>query len=232
MASDHVDTIVTLALVAIFGGCAASALRANDQPVLREHLVQWVWANPGTNHAAHLRLPDWQRIAPERVAIDLSLDDGATWTEFARGVDSAYGTNSYLLTLPDWPQFLSDYARIRLRCIRTYANPAPDHIGPRFPIAGIHYVALPTAVTNGVATTLSWVAAGVGEFVQLGSRAPTESAWRPDGLFVSQDSIAGAATNSVEWTPVDLSIPTAHIILQSSSNPKIYRTATLQVSNP
>jgi hypothetical protein len=221
---------ISLLLSAALAGAAIA--QSIEQPVLREFAARWVWATPHADALAAMRLPEWQRIDPERVAIDLSLDDGAAWTEVARGVPSAPGTNEYMLTIPDWPATLTDYARIRVRCIRTVANPAPDHIGARFTIAGIHFVSMPSVVTNGVESTLRWVAAGAGEFLQIGSRSPTASEWRADGLFASQDSIAGATTNTVAWIPTALPVPTAHIVLQSMSDESCYRIATLEVRNP
>ena len=221
---------MSLLLSAALAGAAIA--QSIEQPVLREFAARWVWATPHADALAAMRLPEWQRIDPERVAIDLSLDDGAAWTEVARGVPSAYGTNEYMLTIPDWPATLTDYARIRVRCIRTVANPAPDHIGARFTIAGIHFVNLPTRVTNGVECALSWVCAGVGDFATLGSRSPTAFEWRSDGLFVSQDSIAGGYTNTVAWIPTALPVPTAHIVLQSMTDERCYRVAQLEVRNP
>jgi hypothetical protein len=226
------DLPALIGLSLLLAGLACLACRAAEPSLIRAFPVRWSWARPSVSSASHMRLPPWQRIAPERVAIDLSLDDGETWQQIAYGIPSGYGTNEYMMSVPDWPTTCSDYARTRIRCVRSVANPAPDVVSRRFTISGIHLCTPPTVVTNGVEVLLQWTSAGAGAFVQLGTRAPGDALWREDAIMASSDSIAGGITNQTAWLPVNLPVPVAMLVIQSVSDPAVSRIYQLQVREP
>lgn len=193
--------------------------------------VRWVWHEPSVTAREQMSRPAWLHIDPERVSVDLSID-GATWTELARGVPSRHGTNVWTHYLPDDPAYLSDAALIRVRTLRTHADPTGAHVVSN-PIRGLYITDIPATVTNGTEVVVRWVCAGAGDWVQLGvdDLHGNEPGFRADVLAASVDSIGGAVTNQLLWYVADLQPGPASVVIQSMSDSRVHRVATVEVVN-
>jgi len=171
----------------------------------------------------------WLRLGPERVNLDLSYNGGATWSRLATGVPSDYGTNTYAISLPDDPAWLSTNAVLRVQTRLRYAQPQTT-VTAAIQISGLHMVAPPSAVTNDTQVTLQWVAAGAGPLVQLGYQVTGAISWQPMAVFGSQDSSQGATTSTATWYVSGLQPGAGRIVLQSMSDANISRITNIEVS--
>ena len=216
-----VSVLIIYAVIAAVIFLAVLARAENVYP------ITWDW--PANTAAAEIeeRYP-WVRLAPERVAISLSLDNGATWEALAHGVDSVHGLNTWQFRLPDEPRYLTASGRVRVSSLPGYRTVPTEQIVP-MSIAGIHMIAPPVGVTNGANVTLRWVASGAGPLVTLGTRVIGATRWIPQAVFASVDSNQGSHTNSAVWAVSGLqSLPT-EIVLQSLADPLCYRRHPLIV---
>ena len=165
---------------------------------------------------------------PERVRIDLSLDSGDTWKNLGLGLPSRVGTNTFSYSLPDITENLSDHAVIRVMEMRWFGR-LNTIVTKQIHIAGIKFIDAPDFVTNGVPVTLSWVAAGAGEFVQLSYLSITNPEWQAAAVFASSDSDQGAVTNSVVWNVEGLPVVPTMLLLKSMERPTCHRTIVTEI---
>ena len=210
--------IPILLCLAFFGGCAMAE---------NTYQIAWDWPTNTTTAATMQRYP-WLRLEPERVDLDLSFDAGENWSRLATGIPSAYGTNTYAVSLPDDPAWLSTNALVRIQSRQRYAQPqAAVQVGIQ--IAGLHYVTPPAAVTNGTQVNLRWVAAGAGALLQLGYQVTGAQRWQPLAVLGSQDSSRGATTNTATWYVEGLQPGPGRIVLQSMEDLNVSRIHPLEV---
>ena len=223
-ARTNTDRYLISAIVACVAGLffLAMPLRAENQ-----YPIQWVWHENPEAEQVRQRFP-WIRSVAERVNIEISHDGGSTYSLLASGVPSEYGTNTWMYTVPDRPESLSTNARVRVQSLPMYGR-AHTVQARDISIAGLYYIDPPATVSNGQDVTLQWVCAGAGTMVQLGTRVVGADRWVPQAVFMSADSNQGATTNTAIWSVTGLqSLPT-EIILQSMSDPLVYRRHTLEV---
>jgi len=206
--------------------CAAVATAATVAAA-RPYPVQWIWGGSDSNRVQHA----WQSLAPERVNIEISPDDGVNWYLRATGVPSVAGTNTYIVDLPDEAASTTSQARIRVSATRRLYNNHYSTSGA-ITIAGIYFAPdSPEIVTNGVATAIRWTACGAGDYVQLGYRYPPHEGWIAVSVLASADSDGGAATNqaSVTITTEGAYTGPAEIVLQSLTDPLNNRIMQVEV---
>lgn len=207
-----------LALLALVSGSAFAG----------DYAIRWDWPTNTTTAAIEARYP-WLQLGPERVNIELSFDAGSTWSRIASGVPSAYGTNTYAISLPDDSAWKSTNAVIRVATAPKYAQPQTIST-VAIELSGIHLVAPPTTVTNGVGVALRWTSAGTGALVQLGYQAAGAQSWQPLAVFGSVDSSRAAITNTATWYVDGLPPGSGRILLQSMSDTNITRIASIEVT--
>lgn len=193
--------------------------------------ITWTWPSNTTAAAIQAQYP-WMHMAPERVNLDLTLDNGATYRPLAQGVPSVYGDNTWQFQLPDLPEYLSAVARVRVSSMPMYGRTLTVDSSPVY-IAGIVLVNPPATVTNGTSVTLRWVACGAGALLTLGTRViGSTNDWAAQAVVASTDSNQGATTNSAVWSVSGVASGPSEIILQSLADPLCYRRHTLTVEAP
>lgn len=193
-----------------------------------DYAISWDWPTNTTTAAIEAQYP-WLQLGPERVNLELSFNGGSTWSRLASGVPSAYGTNTYAISLPDDPAWKSTNAVIRVLTAPKYAQPQTIST-VAIELSGIHLVAPPATVTNGVGVALRWTSAGAGALVQLGYQALGAEIWQPLAVFGSVDSSRAAITNTATWYVEGLTAGSGRILLQSMSDTNITRIASVEVA--
>jgi len=193
-----------------------------------DYTIAWDWPTNQTTAAA-MQLNPWLKIGPERVDIALSFNGATAYTAIASGVPSTYGTNTYAISLPDDPAWLSTNAVLRVQTRLRYAQPQTS-VTVQHQISGLHMVSPPASVTNDTEVTLRWVAAGAGPLVQLGYQVTGAISWQPLAVFGNADSTQGATTNTATWYVSGLQPGPGRIVLQSMSDANISRITNIEVS--
>jgi len=193
-----------------------------------DYTIAWDWPTNQTTASIEAQYP-WLKLGPERVNLAISYDGGTSYSELARGIPSSYGTNTYAISLPDSPAWLSTNAVIRIQTPARLSQPQTTVTRP-IQICGLHLVTLPTTITNGSQVQLRWTAAGAGPLIQLGYQVPGDEYWQPMAVFGNIDSSRAAITNTATWYADGLQPGPARIVLQSMSDTNITRIASLEVA--
>lgn len=207
--------------------CLLSAVCSLQSSAL-DYQISWLWHSNQTAAAVQEQSP-WLQLSPERVDIEISYNAGTAWTRLASGIPSAYGTNTYAISLPDSPAWASTAAVVRVQTRQSYAQPRTIATAA-INIAGIHLVNPPASVTNGVSVQLRWTAAGAGPLIQLGYQAVGADLWEPLAVLGNMDSTRAATTNAATWYVDGLPAGPSRIVLQSMSDTNISRIASIEVA--
>jgi hypothetical protein len=208
--------------------CVMLCILCAPSAAARDYAISWHWPTNQATAATMQRYP-WLRLEPERVNLAISYNGGTAYTDLARGVPSAYGTNTYAISLPDSPAWASTNARIRVQTPARYPQPQTTATAA-ITICAIHLVTPPTTVTNGSQVQLRWTAAGAGPLIQLGYQVTGAISWQPTAVFGNQDSSQGATTNTATWYADGLQPGPGRIVLQSMSDTNIARIASIEVA--